>query len=108
MHAAAVAQIARGRLRGDRQHLDLDVLGLAHRHLILDRDPDRKFVAVADRGLELALVGLGRADQAGGAFDPAHHGARDLDLLVGAEAEPHGLVLGGSAIGLRPTNMPSR
>ena len=60
-HPAPVAQIARGRRRGDGKDVDLDVLGLADRDLIFDRDLDRRIVAVANGDLELALVGLGGA-----------------------------------------------
>src|SRR5436190_1026146 len=92
-HAAAVAHVALGRRRRDRQQFHLDVLDLAGRHLVLDHDADRAFVAAAHRDLVLTLVGLGRRDDPGGALDLAHGGARDLHLVVGAEAEPHGLVL---------------
>src|SRR6187455_2566928 len=64
-HATSVAQIARGRRRGHGQHLDLDVLGLAHRKQILDRNADRELVGVADDCLEFALIGPGGTDQAG-------------------------------------------
>ena len=95
-HAALVAQIGRGRRRRRRQHLDLDVLVLADRQLILDRDPDREVMAVAHRGLERAFVGLRRRhDQAGRSLVALDDGALDLDLVVGAETEPHGFVLAG-------------
>src|SRR5215218_1584344 len=96
-HAAFVTQIARGRRRRRRQHLDYDVLVLADRQLVLDRDPDREIVAVADRGLERTLVGLRRRhDQAGRALVAFDHGALDLDLVVGAKTEPHGFILAGA------------
>src|SRR3954451_17922507 len=40
-HAARRACIALTRRRGGGEHLDLDVLGLAHRDLVLDHDLDR-------------------------------------------------------------------
>src|SRR6266498_2487387 len=48
------------RRRRDRQQLHLDVLDLAGRHLVLDHDADRAFMAAAHRDLVFALVGLGR------------------------------------------------
>lgn len=50
-------------------------------------------MSVAHRNLELALVGLRRSDQPGATFQLARHRARDLDLVVGAEAKPHLLIL---------------
>ena len=88
--------IGRGRRRRRRQHLDHDVLVLADRQLILDRDPDREVVAVAHGRLERALVGLRRRhDQAGRSFVALDDGAFDLDLVVGAETEFDRFILAG-------------
>ena len=65
-------------------------------NLILDRDPDREVMAVANSGLEGALIGLRcRHDQARRALVALDDGALDLDLVVGAETEPHRFVLAG-------------
>src|SRR5712664_2618245 len=68
-HAAPVAHIGCGRRRRRWQHLDLDVFIFADGQLILDRDPDREIMAIANNGLERAFVGLGcRQDQARRSF----------------------------------------
>src|SRR5882724_10860135 len=76
----------------------VDVLILADGQLILDRDPDREIMAIANNGLERAFVGLRcRQDQAGRSFVAFDDGAFDLDLVIGAETEPHRFVLAGGS-----------
>src|SRR5947209_767452 len=87
-HAASVAHVPLGRRRGHREHLHLNLRRLARRDLILDHRLDRPVMTAAQRDLELALIGLGRRHQSGRAFEFARDHARDLDLLVGTEAEP--------------------
>src|SRR4029079_10438888 len=87
-HAAAILHIALARGRGGGEQVGVHVGDLADRHLVFDRDRDRRRVAVAHRDLELTLVGLARRDQPGRAFDLLHHPARELHLVVSAEAEP--------------------
>ena len=62
-HAAAVTQIARRGRRGCLQHLDLDIFRLADRQLILDRNLDGEFVAVAERMLNDLRISVGSMRQ---------------------------------------------
>src|SRR5580704_9427987 len=95
-HPAPVAGVALARRGGRRQPLDGHVRHLAHRQPVLDGDAHRGVVTVAHGDLDLALVGPGRRDDAGRAFAAAHDGAHHLDLVVGPEAQAHGLLLGGA------------
>ncbi len=55
-------------------------------------------MAIANNGLERAFVGLRcRQDQAGRSFVAFDDGAFDLDLVIGAETEPHRFVLAGGS-----------
>src|SRR6478752_6185439 len=93
-HAAPVAQVGRGRRRRRGQHFDLNLFIFADRQLILDGDPDREIMAIANNSLERALVGLRcRHDQARRAFVAFDDGTFNLDLVIGAETKPYALLL---------------